>query len=76
MENQGEVCNKQVRVNMDGKSDEKKKTRMRRRKLMMTMEDDDINERADAFIKNFHNQLRIQREESFKRFQEMISRGV
>ena len=36
----------------------------------------DINELADAFIKNFRNQLKIQREESFKRFQEMIGRGV
>lgn len=41
------------------------------------VEDDrDINELADAFIKNFRNQLKIQREESFKRFQEMVARGV
>ncbi|KAE8036978.1 hypothetical protein FH972_009607 [Carpinus fangiana] len=37
---------------------------------------DHINELADAFIKNFRNQLKIQREESFKRFQEMVARGV
>lgn len=39
-------------------------------------DDGDINELADAFIKNFRNQLKIQREESFKRFQEMVARGV
>lgn len=37
---------------------------------------DDINELADAFIKNFRNQLKIQREQSLKRFYEMIGRGV
>ncbi|CAN6555918.1 unnamed protein product [Malus baccata var. baccata] len=36
----------------------------------------DVNEMADAFIKKFRNQLKIQREESFKRFQDMIARGV
>lgn len=36
----------------------------------------DINDLADAFIKNFRNELKIQREESFKRFQEMVPRGV
>lgn len=41
------------------------------------VEDDrDINELADTFIKNFRHQLKIQREESFKRFQEMVARGV
>ncbi|KAM6554919.1 hypothetical protein CsatB_015681 [Cannabis sativa] len=39
-------------------------------------EDDDVNALAEAFIKNFRNQLKIQREESFKRFHEMIGRGV
>jgi len=37
---------------------------------------EDINEKADAFIKNFRNQLKIQRQDSLKRFQEMISRGA
>ncbi|KAK2999742.1 hypothetical protein RJ639_024672 [Escallonia herrerae] len=36
----------------------------------------DINKRADSFIKKFRNQLKIQREESFKRFHEMIGRGT
>ncbi|KAK3205003.1 hypothetical protein Dsin_019049 [Dipteronia sinensis] len=46
------------------------------RRLLIDEDKGDINERADAFIKNFHNQQRIQREESFKRYQEIISRGV
>ncbi|KAJ6944697.1 hypothetical protein NC652_009905 [Populus alba x Populus x berolinensis] len=34
------------------------------------MEDykEDINEKAEAFIKNFRDQLKIQREDSLKRF--------
>lgn len=38
--------------------------------------EEDINDLADAFIKKFRNQLRIQRHESFKRFQEMLARGT
>ncbi|KAJ7980556.1 DUF761 domain protein [Quillaja saponaria] len=43
-----------------------------------TGEDDreDINQMADAFIKNFRNQLKMQREESLKRFHDMINQGV
>ncbi|KAF4350152.1 hypothetical protein G4B88_031406 [Cannabis sativa] len=37
-------------------------------------EEDDVNALAEAFIKNFRKQLKIQREESFKRFHEMIGR--
>ena len=51
----------------------------RRRGRSLVMEDDeggDINERAEAFIKNFHNHLKIQRDESFKRYKEMIARGT
>jgi hypothetical protein len=46
------------------------------RQLRGVEDDGDINELADAFIKNFRNQLKIQREESFKRFQELVARGV
>lgn len=46
------------------------------RRMIAADEQADINEKADAFIKKFRNQLKIQREESFKRFQEMIARGV
>ncbi|KAG2675184.1 hypothetical protein I3760_13G172800 [Carya illinoinensis] len=46
-------------------------------KRQIIMDDErDINQLADSFIKNFRNQLKIQREESFKRFQELLSRGV
>ncbi|KAI3523488.1 hypothetical protein L1887_01658 [Cichorium endivia] len=36
----------------------------------------DIDKRADDFIKNFRNQLKIQRVESLKRFNEMINRST
>ncbi|KAJ9555397.1 hypothetical protein OSB04_010011 [Centaurea solstitialis] len=36
----------------------------------------DIDKKADDFIKNFRNQLKIQRAESIKRFHEMINRAV
>ncbi|KVH90847.1 Protein of unknown function DUF761, plant [Cynara cardunculus var. scolymus] len=36
----------------------------------------DIDKQADDFIKNFRNQLKIQRADSIKRFNEMISRGT
>ncbi|KAJ4840571.1 hypothetical protein Tsubulata_006114 [Turnera subulata] len=55
------------------------RTRQQVRRSVMVMENErggDINDMADNFIKKFRNQLRIEREESFKRFQEMISRGV
>ncbi|KAL5765236.1 hypothetical protein ACOSQ2_017830 [Xanthoceras sorbifolium] len=59
----------------DEKNDTKRKERMTRR-LPAKDGQGDINELADAFIKNFHNQLRIQREEYFKQYQEMIARGI
>jgi hypothetical protein len=45
-------------------------------RLRVVEDDRDINELADAFINNFRKQLKIQREESFKRFQETVARGV
>ncbi|EOY32342.1 Uncharacterized protein TCM_040163 [Theobroma cacao] len=59
----------------DKNTNTNKKERMSRR-LIVEEERGDVNELADAFIKNFRNQLKIQREESFKCFQEMINRGV
>ncbi|KAL6195046.1 hypothetical protein ACLB2K_030668 [Fragaria x ananassa] len=55
--------------------DNTKKQSMSRR-MMAADDQSDINDMADAFIKKFRNQLKIQREESFKRFQEMLARGV
>ncbi|KAK3205002.1 hypothetical protein Dsin_019048 [Dipteronia sinensis] len=45
-------------------------------RLVVEHEKGDINELADAFIKNFHNHLRTQREESSKHCQETIAQGV
>lgn len=60
-----------------GMNKEKNNARKQIVRRQRAVEDDrDINELADAFIKNFRNQLKIQREESFKRFQEMVARGV
>ncbi|KAL6203941.1 hypothetical protein ACLB2K_021211 [Fragaria x ananassa] len=55
--------------------DNAKKQAMSRR-MMAADAQGDINDMADAFIKKFRNQLKIQREESFKRLQEMLARGV
>ncbi|KAM1254452.1 hypothetical protein TB2_028316 [Malus domestica] len=53
-----------------------KKQTVNRRMNAADDQEGDVNEMADAFIKKFRNQLKIQREESFKRFQEMLARGV
>lgn len=69
MEQQKEVS----KQNIGSQGNEK--SRMNKR-LIIEEEKGDINALADAFIKNFRNQLRIQRQESFKRFHEMIARGT
>ena len=51
-------------------------TRELANKRQFAAHEEDINDRAEAFIKNFRNQLKIQREDSLKRFQEMLARGV
>ncbi|URE46888.1 hypothetical protein MUK42_15039 [Musa troglodytarum] len=38
--------------------------------------EDEIDHAADAFIKRFHRQMRMQKLESFKRYQEMLLRSV
>lgn len=53
-----------------------RKQTVSRQRIVHDDDKDDINELADAFIKNFRNQLKIQRVESLKRFHEMIARGV
>ncbi|KAB2607513.1 hypothetical protein D8674_007230 [Pyrus ussuriensis x Pyrus communis] len=53
-----------------------KKQMVSRRMNAADDQESDVNEMADAFIIKFRNQLKIQREESFKRFQDMIARGV
>ncbi|OAY28936.1 hypothetical protein MANES_15G106000v8 [Manihot esculenta] len=75
MENPTEFSmhNNGLKVEDKDQRDGKRKTVMRRR---MMMEEGDINQMADAFINNFRNQLKLEREESFKRFQQIISRGI
>lgn len=76
-QHQQEVPASSTRVNRGAseKGGENDETRVTWKRLDVDAKAD-INELADAFIRNFRNQLRIQREESLKRFQEMISRGV
>lgn len=38
--------------------------------------EDEIDQVADLFIKRFHKQIRIQKQQSFKRYQEMLERSV
>jgi hypothetical protein len=76
MEHNKEVA-KHDDLNINGTtSDERRITRMRNCRLVMEDGREDINEKADAFIKNFRHQLKIQRQDSLKRLQGMISRGV
>ncbi|KAM7273632.1 hypothetical protein ACFE04_028296 [Oxalis oulophora] len=38
--------------------------------------EDEIDHVADLFIKKFHRQIKIQKQNSFKRYQEMLNRGI
>lgn len=38
--------------------------------------EDEIDHVADVFIKRFHMRMQIQKQDSFKRYQEMLNRGV
>lgn len=38
--------------------------------------EDEIDQVADLFIKRFHKQMRIQKQQSFKRYKEMLERSV
>ncbi|KAG0452420.1 hypothetical protein HPP92_025084 [Vanilla planifolia] len=38
--------------------------------------EDEIDHVADVFIKRFHRQMRMQKQESFKRYMEMLARGL
>lgn len=46
------------------------------RHIVIENEKEDINKMADSFINNFRKQLKIERENSLKRFQDMINRGA
>lgn len=76
MEHHREAASSNGQKMTDKESDAQRRQRMRRRVIVEDEKKGDINELAEAFIKNFRNQLKMQRDDSFKRFQEMIARGT
>lgn len=62
------------RMNNKAKENTMRKEVISRRQIVQ--DEEDVNDLAEAFIKNFRSQLKMQREESLKRFHEMIGRGV
>ncbi|KAM7523173.1 hypothetical protein LguiA_013075 [Lonicera macranthoides] len=58
------------------KNEGAKKQRAVRSRFIEEGERSDINKQAEDFIKKFRNELKIQREESLKRFKEMLDRGT
>lgn len=71
--NSSSSCGSRMR---NEKENEAKRSRRMERRTVMENGREDINDLAEAFIKNFRKQLKMQRDESFKRYQEMIARGT
>ncbi|KAI4345338.1 hypothetical protein L6164_012470 [Bauhinia variegata] len=75
MDHQNELSgNGSHKVSSNMESNNRRKQLMGRQ-IILDYDTEDVNKMADAFIKSFRRQLKIEREESFKRSQDMISRG-
>ena len=72
MEMEGRLRKKQLQGSSEEGS-EKKVTEGRERTEKAV---EDINASADAFIKNFRNQLLIQRLQSIENYHQMLNRGL
>lgn len=60
----------------DTASAQQRRRGLLRRDPQPSLSQDELNRRVEAFIMNFNQQIRLQRQESDQRFLEMISRGV
>lgn len=65
-----------IREKRSSNAEEKKKETTSNTGKLETKPSMDINESAEAFIKNFRQQLLIQRLESIENYQQMLARGL
>ncbi|KAJ4724072.1 T4.17 protein [Melia azedarach] len=78
LSNEAAYVKHQRNISMYGSYEVNQKTGKEKMTRQLIGEDKkkDVNELADAFIKNFYNRLRIEQEEPFNRYQKMVARGV
>nr|DAD34034.1 TPA_asm: hypothetical protein HUJ06_004674 [Nelumbo nucifera] len=63
-------------VKVDGEEEEEEDEDDKYPDLTHSLLEDEIDHVADLFIKRFHRQMKMQKQESFKRYQEMLERSV
>ncbi|KAL0418034.1 UNVERIFIED_CONTAM: hypothetical protein Sradi_1216900 [Sesamum radiatum] len=71
MDHPQEYCSNSGRKKFNDQSQKKADTRKRAARKQSLVED--VNKRADDFIKNFRKQLKFEREESLKRSRERMA---
>ncbi|KAK7359260.1 hypothetical protein VNO77_01213 [Canavalia gladiata] len=75
MDHANEFCGSGINKRSNNESSNRRKLLMSRQ-IVLENDREDINKMADAFINNFRKQLKIEKENSFKRLQDMINRGA